>query len=591
MPAFDPYYKWLGIPKSEQPPNHYRLLGIALFETDPDVIEAAADRQMTYVSQCATGEHMKLSQQVLNELSKARVCLLVADKKQAYDARLKAAFDEAQKIESSRVPVPIAETEDLSEEVKSVSGRKKEETFGRAFGRVQETRAQHRRETCADRAVAVSRTARPLLIGGGIAAVLLVIGIFVSSRQKPVNKTAETKPPISQPVQPPTQPAMLAETTEKPATVVTTPPVIQPNRRGAKGLEVLAAKYGAPGHWTDLTDRFQRASTSGIVGAVSNNSLVGSDPIFGVRKHLMLRYRIDGRDFEFTGSDMDSAVVVDTRPNPDVEAGPALKIHEAKFGGTILGEGAWQDVTDQITSEIKDNHLNVAVRDVVQPRSDAAFLLIRWSTQGSSWTSFFHLEDTVVLGTDIPAVVNLQKDRQKAQPADSSLVVLEAQYGTRGTWIDLSDRIRAASASGILAVVANGTTVPVDPVPSKSKHFRIRFLIDGRTFDHVYDEGSFIYLDGREIPEIPEKGLKVLQAYCGQGIYGELQNGQPRMFDITQHLQSLVRDDHLNCSMGEATKAIQQSVFPKWFLIRYAFNGEIHQFLANELRPSEIVLP
>ncbi|MEI8383209.1 MAG: hypothetical protein WCJ09_24035, partial [Planctomycetota bacterium] len=61
--------------------------------------------------------------------------------------------------------------------------------------------------------------------------------------------------------------------------------------------------------------------------------------------------------------------------------------------------------------------------------------------------------------------------------------------------------------------------------------------------------------------------------------------------DITEHLQSLVRDDQLNCSMGDATKTIQQSISPKWFLIRYAFNGEIHQFLANEIRPTAIVLP
>ncbi len=590
MPAFDPYYKWLGIPKAEQPPNHYRLLGIALFESDPDVIEAAADRQMTYVSQCATGEHTKLSQQVLNELSKARVCLLVADKKQAYDARLKAALDEAQKIESSRVPVPIAETEDLSEDLKPVSDRKKEETFGRPLRRGQQTRAD--RAARADRSVAVSSSTKPLVIGGGIAAAaLLVIGIFVSSRQKPVKKIVESTPRISQPAQSATQPEKLSGTAEKLATVTTTPAVTQPNRRGAKGLEVLDAKYGAPGHWTDLTERFQKASTSGIVGAVSNNSLVGSDPIFGVRKHLILRYRIDGRDFEFVGSDMDSAVVIDTRPNPNVEAGPALRIHEAKFGGIILGEGAWQDVTDQIIARIKNNQLNVPVREVVQPQSGATFLLIRWSTQGSTWTSFFHQEDTVVLGTDIPAVVNLLKDRQGANSADSSLVVLEAQYGTRGTWVDLTDRIRSASTSGFLAVIANGTTVPVDPVPSKSKHFRIRFLLDGRTFDHVYDEGSFIYLDGRAIPEVPQNGLKVLQAYCGQGIYGELQNEQPRMFDITENLQSLVRDNQLKCSMGDAAKAIQQPVSPKWFWIRYAFNGEIHQFAANELRPTEIVLP
>ena len=38
---FDPYYKWLGIPPGEQPPNHYRLLGVSLFEPDADVIDAA----------------------------------------------------------------------------------------------------------------------------------------------------------------------------------------------------------------------------------------------------------------------------------------------------------------------------------------------------------------------------------------------------------------------------------------------------------------------------------------------------------------------------------------------------------------------
>ena len=43
---FDPYYAWLGIPPKAQPPNHYRLLGVELFETNLDVIESAAFRQM-----------------------------------------------------------------------------------------------------------------------------------------------------------------------------------------------------------------------------------------------------------------------------------------------------------------------------------------------------------------------------------------------------------------------------------------------------------------------------------------------------------------------------------------------------------------
>ena len=46
--SFDPYHKWLAIPPEEQPPNHYRLLGVSPFESDPDVIENAADQRMAH---------------------------------------------------------------------------------------------------------------------------------------------------------------------------------------------------------------------------------------------------------------------------------------------------------------------------------------------------------------------------------------------------------------------------------------------------------------------------------------------------------------------------------------------------------------
>src|SRR5688572_10578660 len=87
---FDPYHKWLGIPAAEQPPHHYRMLGISLFESDQDVIEAAADRQMSHVQRYKTGQHSLLSQQLLNELAAAKVCLLRPEKKAAYDRQLRA---------------------------------------------------------------------------------------------------------------------------------------------------------------------------------------------------------------------------------------------------------------------------------------------------------------------------------------------------------------------------------------------------------------------------------------------------------------------------------------------------------------------
>jgi len=89
MESFDAYRKWLGIPPEEQPPNHYRLLGIGLFESDPDVISNAADRQMAHVRSFQTGRHSELSQQILNELSSARLCLLDPARKASYDAELR----------------------------------------------------------------------------------------------------------------------------------------------------------------------------------------------------------------------------------------------------------------------------------------------------------------------------------------------------------------------------------------------------------------------------------------------------------------------------------------------------------------------
>ena len=93
--AFDPYYKWLGIPPKDQPPTLYRLLGLEQFETDSDVIESAADRQMAHLRQLQIGPHSALSQRLLNEVAAARRCLLDAEQKAAYDESLRAAQQSA----------------------------------------------------------------------------------------------------------------------------------------------------------------------------------------------------------------------------------------------------------------------------------------------------------------------------------------------------------------------------------------------------------------------------------------------------------------------------------------------------------------
>ncbi len=103
---FDPYRKWLGIPLKDQPPNHYRLLGIAHFEDDPDVIENAATRQMVHVRTFQSGKHSALSQKILNELAAAKLCLLQAEKKAPYDDKLRVKLAAEGKLSSSNLLAP-----------------------------------------------------------------------------------------------------------------------------------------------------------------------------------------------------------------------------------------------------------------------------------------------------------------------------------------------------------------------------------------------------------------------------------------------------------------------------------------------------
>ncbi len=95
--SYDPYRKWLGISPQEQPPNHYRLLGLELFESDPDVIGNAADARMVQLKTYQSGKHSECSQQILNEVAAAQVCLLNPAKKALYDGQLE------QKIEAEKV--------------------------------------------------------------------------------------------------------------------------------------------------------------------------------------------------------------------------------------------------------------------------------------------------------------------------------------------------------------------------------------------------------------------------------------------------------------------------------------------------------
>ena len=106
--SFDPYYIWLGIPPKDQPANHYRLLGLQDQEENADVIDAAANRQTSYLHEMAAGPRRQESQQLLTEIAAARRCLLNPESKLAYDETIRAKQAAAEASHAAAVPVAKA---------------------------------------------------------------------------------------------------------------------------------------------------------------------------------------------------------------------------------------------------------------------------------------------------------------------------------------------------------------------------------------------------------------------------------------------------------------------------------------------------
>ncbi len=106
-PTFDPYQEWLGVPPSQQPADHYRLLDIPRFESDASKIRAAADQRMQYVRTFQTGRRARESQTLLNVLAEAKTCLLNPSSKATYDASLKRGAAPPPVVPMSR-PAPLS---------------------------------------------------------------------------------------------------------------------------------------------------------------------------------------------------------------------------------------------------------------------------------------------------------------------------------------------------------------------------------------------------------------------------------------------------------------------------------------------------
>jgi hypothetical protein len=84
----DVYRDWLQIKEPARPLNHYQLLRVKQFEDDPVKIRANYRQLNAHVRKFASGNYAQQSQDLLNELAKAMLCLTDARRKSEYDTGL-----------------------------------------------------------------------------------------------------------------------------------------------------------------------------------------------------------------------------------------------------------------------------------------------------------------------------------------------------------------------------------------------------------------------------------------------------------------------------------------------------------------------
>ena len=85
MADIDVYKEWLGIPEGDRPPDLYTLLRVVQFEDDSEKIQNNYRKLNAHVRKYATGQYLKQSQDLLNEMAKAMLCLTDPDAKREYD--------------------------------------------------------------------------------------------------------------------------------------------------------------------------------------------------------------------------------------------------------------------------------------------------------------------------------------------------------------------------------------------------------------------------------------------------------------------------------------------------------------------------
>lgn len=427
---FDPYRKWLGIPPAEQPPDHYRLLGIGRFEDDPDTISNAADRQMAHVRTFQTGPRSAISQKLLNEISAARVCLLNLTKKADYDRDLRAVVEQPPTASPSpavgvpkpavveRPPTtPPASTERLLNAASP--GHRPIPVSG--FAVAPPEAVKQRRPSLTPRKRNKKPPILPVAIVGGC--LLAVAAAVLALREGPrsLQPLAEQPRSADQPIRGEAIEQAAPASADAASSHEAAGPAPQPK------LEIVNAEWGAGERWVDITERVRSMVNDERLLATAWGSFFQDvrDPEYGLPKHVRIEYRAAGEPGTLHVADTGFIYLDGRLPGAGEPSAGGLEVIEARYGAGAT----WIDVLPRLLRWVHDDRLTVRVELAAQADpapGERKALFVRYRTPDGEFVA--HAWDSQVLALDArPAAA-------KGKPIDLIARADASRDATGGAW-------------------------------------------------------------------------------------------------------------------------------------------------------------
>lgn len=467
--SFDPYHKWLGISPKDQPPHHYRLLALELFEDDPDVIESAADQRMAHVRTFQTGQNSALSQRILNELSAAKLCLLNPQKKAEYDRQLREKVERqkaaggasagamhgtsapaARPVPKPAMPVAVP----LPASPVLVSGVP-------STGPSVRPRASRKRPPW--RQPAVLGTAGALVLFAAVAYWLTAGGTpkqqvaakkdnefrstekrneFGSTDERNEFRSTDTaEPSVEAPAVPK---AKNASVDPQPPDRSTNPPTVQSATAGGSAVEppadqpdfeILEAKWGVGDQWVNVTEGVRKLVRDNRLMMMVWSNLFGSpeDPAKGTAKSLRIQYRSRGQVFTAEYPDF-FFVYLDGNPlAPPTNSPDGLELLEARYGAGT----SYVDVLPQLRQHLRNGRLAVAAdqfaasteAELAKQEINSGTFKVLWARyRNATGEHFIHVWNTDLL------VIDSRRPAAAGEAVDLLKLIDPDRDSMAGTW-------------------------------------------------------------------------------------------------------------------------------------------------------------